>query len=440
MQKSRVFGSLAVVAALGLSSCGLGGGEDSGSDGASQPTGAPEGEVTGSISFSTLQLKPTFTEYIEDVITDFETENPGTTVEWIDVPFQGAQEKIVADAQAGSLPDVVNLNPNFALPLEKNGSFSNLDTVAPGVGEKYVQGAYDAFMVPGEDGHYGYPWYLTSEVTMYNSDMFTQAGLDPANPPTDFDALYSDARTLAESGNGDFYGIHPALENKVATDMVKLGVPLLNEDHSEWTFDTPEAVDYVQTLVDLYADGVMPADSLTQDHSKEIEAYQAGKVALFPSGPNFLTIVEENAPDIAEVTQVAPQITGDDGAANMAVMGLLVPSSTDNLPTALAFADFMTNAQNQTEFAKIVTILPSITEALEDPYFTDDSDGTVEAKARKISAEQIPTALNMVPVEFDDRVKAAVIGEIQKAMNGDISAQEAVTAAQEQANQISFGG
>lgn len=434
-------GPLAVVTALGLASCGLGGGEDEGSSGGgSQASGPPEGEVTGSIQFSTLQLKPTFTEYIEGVIADFESENPGTTVEWIDVPFAGAQEKIVADAQAGSLPDVVNLNPNFALPLESNGTFVNLDDVAPDVGGKYVAGAYDAFMVPGEDAHYGYPWYLTSEITMYNANLFSKAGLDPEEPPTTHDELYESARTLAEAGNGDFYGIHPALENKVVTDLVKLGVPLLDEERTEWTFDTPEAVDYVQTLVDLYQNQVMPPDSLTQDHSKEIEAYQAGRIALFPSGPNFLTIVEENAPDVAEATRVAPQITGDDGAANMAVMGLLVPADSDNLVTALAFAEYMTNAENQTEFSKIVTVLPSVTEALEDPYFTDDSDGSLEAKARKISAEQLADARNMVPVEFDDRVKAAVVGEIQRAMNGDQSAQEAVTAAQEKANQISFGG
>ena len=435
--KSMNHAKLAVAAALAfaLAGCGLGGGEESPSAGAS---GAPQGKVEGKITFSTLQLKPTFTEYIEGVITDFETKNPGTKVEWIDVPFAGAQEKIVADAQAGSLPDVVNLNPNFALPLEKEGTFANLDEVAPGVGDKFVKGAYDAFMVPGKDAHYGYPWYLSSEVTMYNADQFTKAGLDPDSPPATFDELYAAARTLAKAGGGDFYGIHPALENKVATDLVKLGVPLLNPEQTKWTFNTPEAVAYVQNLVDLYQDKVMPPDSLTQDHSKEIEAYQAGRVALFPSGPNFLTIVKENAPKIAEVTRVAPQIASKDGATNMAVMGLLVPKASDNLVTALAFADFMSNAENQLAFAKIVTILPSVSEALKDPYFTDDSDGTLDSKARKISAEQIPTALNMVPVQFDDRVKAAVIGEIQRAMNGDISAQKALDSAVAEANGISF--
>ena len=426
-----------VGAGMSLSACGLGGGGDAAEP---QASGAVEGEVTGSIQFATLQLQPTFTEYIEGVIADFEEQYPGTEVEWVDVPFEGAQEKFVADAAAGTLPDVVNLNPNFAQPLEAEGTFVDLDEAAPEIEELYVPGAWDAFQVPGEEGHFGFPWYLTSEVTMYNTDLLEQAGLDPELPPATFDELYEAARVVSDAGAGNFYGIHPALENRIATDLAKLNVPLLNEEQTEWTFDTPEAVAYVEQLKELYEAGVMPPDSITQTHAQEIEAYQAGRIALFPSGPNFLTIIRENAPDVADATAVAPQITGEGGVANMAVMGLLVPRTSENQATAVAFATFMTNAENQLAFSKIVTILPSVTEALQDPYFTDTSDGTVDSEARRISAEQIATAENLVPVLFDDRVKNVVVGKVQLAMQGEITAEQAMQEAVEEANEISFGG
>lgn len=428
---------VAVAGALALAGCGLG--ETGTAAGGTAGAEEVDGEVTGEITFSTLQLKPTFTEYIEGVIDDFEEAHPGTTVKWIDVPFEGAQEKIAADAAAGTLPDVVNLNPNFAQPLEEQGVFTALDDVASQVSGAYVQGAWDAFSVPGEDAHYGYPWYLTSEVTMYNADLFEQAGLDPQAPPTTLEQLYSQAEELTSASGGAFYGMHPALENKLITDLAKLGVPLMSEDGSEWTFDTPEAVAHVERLAELYQNGTLPPDSLTQGHDKEIEAYQAGKIALFPSGPNFLTLVQENAPAVAEATQVAPQITGEEGVSNMSVMGLLVPESSENKATATAFAEFMTNAENQLAFAKIVTILPSTTESLQDPYFTDTSDGTVVSKARAISAEQIADAQNLTPVQYDDRVKAAVVGQVELALKGDITAQEALARAVQEANAISGG-
>lgn len=430
MKKIPTIGlAFAAVLTLGLTGCGLGPAANgsSGSDAG--------GEVTGDITFSTLQLKPTFTEYIEGVITDFEKEYPGTKVKWVDVPFQGAQEKISTDAQAGTLPDVINLNPNFAQPLEAQGAFVNLDEAVPELRDDYVAGAWDAFQVPGKDGSFGFPWYLSSEVTMYNSDMFTKAGLDPEAPPTTYDELFEDATKLAASGGG-FTGMHPALENRFITDLGRMNVPLLNEDGTEWTFNTPDAEGYVQKLADLYQSGVFASDSLTQDHAKETEAYQAGQVALFPSGANFLTIIEENAPDIAKATDVGPQITSEGGPTNVSVMGLLVPETSKNKATALKFAEFMTNAENQLAFSKIVTIFPSVTEALADPYFLDDSDGTVASKARRIAAEQLEDARNIVPVQFDDRIKSVVIGKVQLAMKGDLTPKEALDQAVAEANEI----
>lgn len=422
--------ALAGLLSIGLAGCGLG----SGSAGSGE-SGSTDGKVTGEITFSTLQLKPTFTDYIEGVIVDFEKANPGTTVKWIDVPFQGAQEKISTDAQAGTLPDVINLNPNFAQPLEVQGAFVNLEKAVPKLREIYVAGAWDAFQVPGEKGSFGFPWYLSSEVTMYNASMFEQAGLDPASPPTTYTELFDDARALAAADVG-FTGMHPALENRFITDLGRLGVPLLNEAGTEWTFNTPEAEAYVAELVDLYQTGVFPPDSLTQDHAKETEAYQAGQIALFPSGANFLTIIEENAPDIAKATDVGPQITSEGGPTNVSVMGLLVPETSKNKPTALKFAEFMTNAENQLAFSKIVTIFPSVTEALADPYFMDDSDGTVESKARRIAAEQLKDARNIVPVQFDDRIKAIVIGKVQLAMKGDLTPAAALDEAVAEANAV----
>lgn len=427
---------------LALTGCGLGAADsadpaDDAGAGDEAPAGeAAEAEITGEITFSTLQLKPTFTEYIEGVIADFEEEYPGTSVEWVDIPFEGAQERISTDAAAGTLPDVINLNPNFAQPLEAEGLFVDLDQAVPELRDLYVPGAWDAFQVPGEEGSYGFPWYLTSEVTMYNTAMFEEAGLDPETPPATFDELYEAARTIQESSGGEVYGMHPALENRFMLDLAKEGVEVISPE-GEWTFNTPEAVEHLETLAELYQSGVFPPDSLTQAHAQETEAYQAGRVALFPSGPNFLTIVEENAPDIAASTGVGPQITGSSDAANMSVMGLLVPESSDNQATALKFAEFMTNAENQLEFSKIVTIFPSVREALEDPYFTDDSDGTVQSKARRISAEQLENGRNLLPVQYDDRVKAVVIGKAQLAMQGELGAQEALDQAVAEANAIS---
>ncbi|MFC7547887.1 ABC transporter substrate-binding protein [Plantactinospora sp. GCM10030261] len=433
MRRTRAVLAAAAASVLFVSGCGLSSGDDAGSgDAGSNDT--ISGEVQGEITFATLALKPTFDDYINGLIDDFEAEHPGTTVNWVDVPFQGAQEKITNDAQAGTLPDVVNLNPNFAQRLEKQGIFWDMEANADDVKSTFVPGAWDAFKVPGQDGSYALPWYLTSEVTMYNKDLYGKAGL--AAPPKTIDELLTQTRQISAAGDGAYYGWHPALENSFVPNLAKLGVPLLNEDATEWTFNTPEAVQYVTELRDLYTSGAIAPDWLTQDHAKETEAYSAGRVAIFPSGPNFLKVVGENAPAVAKATGVAPQIASADGTTNMSVMGLLVPRKSKNPATALEFAKFVTNAENQLAFSKIVTILPSTVDSLKDPYFTNTSDGDVTSLARKISAEQIAKAENLTPVQWDDRTKAAVIGKIQLAMKGDLEPKAALDEAVAEANKL----
>ncbi|PGH44286.1 ABC transporter substrate-binding protein [Micromonospora sp. WMMA1996] len=433
MRRTRAFAAAAVAAAFFLSGCGLSSGDDAGAGGSNDPI---NGEVKGDITFATLALKPTFDDYINGLIEKFEAQHPGTNVTWVDLPFQGAQEKITNDAQAGTLPDVVNLNPNFAQKLEKQGVFVDMETNAADVKDSFVPGAWDAFKVPGQAGSYGLPWYLTSEITMYNKDLFAQAGMPGAAPPKTIDELLTQAEKISAAGKGRFYGWHPALENTFVPNLAKLGVPLLNDDASKWTFNTPEAVQYVTRLRDLYASKAIAPDWLTQDHAKETEAYSAGRVALFPSGPNFLKVVGQNAPAVAKATGVAPQIASADGTTNMSVMGLLVPKKSKNPATALEFAKFVSNAENQLAFAKIVTILPSTSDSLKDPYFTQVDAADPTAQARRISAEQIAKAQNLTPVQWDDRTKALVIGKVQLAVKGDLDPKAALDQAVDEANKL----
>ncbi|GHJ53156.1 solute-binding protein [Nonomuraea sp. TT08I-71] len=433
MRRTRAFAAAALAAALFLSGCGLSSGDDSGSAGSGDKV---SGEVKGDITFATLALKPTFDDYINGLIKDFEAQHPGTNVNWVDLPFQGAQEKITNDAQAGTLPDVVNLNPNFAQKLEKQGVFVDMEANAGDVKGTFIPGAWDAFKVPGQSGSYGLPWYLTSEITMYNKDLFAKAGLSTDTPPKTIDEMLTQAEKLSVAGKGQFYGWHPALENSFVPNLAKLGVPLLNDDATKWTFNTPEAVQYVTRVRDLYAKKAIAPDWLTQDHAKETEAYSAGRVALFPSGPNFLKVVGQNAPAVAKATAVAPQIASADGTTNMSVMGLLVPKKSKNQATALEFAKFVSNAQNQLAFAKIVTILPSTADSLKDPYFTQVDPADPTSQARKISAEQIAKAENLTPVQWDDRTKAVVIGKIQLAVKGDLDPKTALDQAVDEANKL----
>lgn len=81
------------------------------------------------LDFWTMQLSPKFDAYFEQVIDQFEKDNPDIKVKWTDVPWAAMQSKILAAVAAKTAPDVVNLNPDFASQLASKGSWLDRKSV-----------------------------------------------------------------------------------------------------------------------------------------------------------------------------------------------------------------------------------------------------------------------------------------------------------------------
>ncbi|RMH65669.1 MAG: extracellular solute-binding protein, partial [Cyanobacteria bacterium J003] len=98
------------------------------------------------------------------------------------------------------------------------------------------------------------------------------------------------------------------------------------------------------------------------------------------------------------VSAPAPQLTGETGKKNVAVMNLLVPRQSRHPELAVEFALFVTNDENQLAFAKEANVLPSTQAALADPYFrTIGEKATPVDIARSVSAAQMSQAEVLIP-------------------------------------------
>src|SRR5699024_1453334 len=75
----------------------------------------------------TLQREPTCTDYLEDLIDRYEEANPNVTIDWLDVPADDLEQKVLSDVSAGNAPDVVNLNPSFGVSLAELDATTNID-------------------------------------------------------------------------------------------------------------------------------------------------------------------------------------------------------------------------------------------------------------------------------------------------------------------------
>ena len=403
--------------------------------GSAESTTATNADGKTEVEFWTMQLSPKFDDYFAELITEFETENPDLAVNWVDVPWADMETKILAAVSAGNAPDVVNLNPNFASQLATKGAWLTLDDKLTeeekGV---YLPKIFEATQIDGDS--FGFTWYLTARVTLYNTDIFEEAGV--TEPPTTFEELADVAKQIKDkTGKYAFFiSFVPEDAADVLQSFVQMGVPLV-DDEGNAAFNTPEGKAVFQYWSDLYQQELLPREVLTQGHQQAIQLYQSGETAILASGAEFLSSIETNAPDIAAATKSAPQISGSTGKKNVAAMDLVIPKSTDAEEAALKFATFVTNDANQLEFAKAANVLPSTVEAMSDSYFTDlpENASPVEV-ARSVSAGQLDDAAVLIPAMEDVKVLQKVIYDnLQAAMLGDKSVDDAIADAEAEWNE-----
>ncbi|ASU85117.1 sugar ABC transporter substrate-binding protein [Nocardiopsis gilva YIM 90087] len=419
-------GALVTAAALAVSGCGIGG-----NTGTAAPQGEITGEVTGEITFQTWNLKADYSEYFNGVIAAFEKEHPGATVKWLDQPAEGYAEKLSVDAAAGELPDVVNVAPDLVYPLAKAELVLDIDEARPEASKAYLPDAWSGFAMPGRSGTYAYPWYLNTGPIFYNRALFEQAGLDPDAPPTSYDELFDQAITMAEATDGEIamLGQTPGI-----VDLGLYGSQLMNEDGTAFTFNDAAAVEMIQRYKEMYDAGALVPESLTQDYTGSGEQFMSEAIAWAPGSAYDLDNFRTNAPSLYKNVGITEVLTNT-GQAHMYLQGLAVSARTSHPATATAFAEFVTNAENQEAFAHEVQIFPSTVGSLDDPYFTEE-DGTDEGRVRVAAATQLATATNYTPVRFSDQMQNILRNEIALAMRGDKTPRQALDAAVDECNSL----
>jgi putative chitobiose transport system substrate-binding protein len=378
------------------------------------------------VEFWTMQLQPQFTDYFNQLIAQFEQENSGIKVRWVDVPWADMQSKILTAVSAGTAPDVVNLNPDFAAQLAGRNAWLDLsDRIPEADQQQYLPKILTANTLDGKT--FGLPWYLTTSVAIYNQDLLTQAGV--TQPPATFEKLAQVAQQVKEkTGKYAFFiTFVPEDSAEVLQSFTQMGATLV-DDQGQAAFNTPEGKAVFQYWTDLYQKNLLPKEVLTQGHRRAIELYQQGETAILSSGPQFLKTVETNAPAIAKASVAAPQITGSTGKKNVAVMNVVIPRSTDQPDAAVKFALFVTNNDNQLAFAKAADVLPSTQAALNDPFFTTlPADATSIEKARAVSAEQMKDAEVLLPPLADIKdLQKIIYDNLQAAMLGEKTVDQAV--------------
>ena len=403
-------------AAAGLAACG-------------RRSRAPE------LNLWTLQLAPKFNRYFADLMAAWTTVYPEDPVRWTDLPWGSVERKLLAAVYARTAPDLVNLNPPFAANLASKGGLTDLTPLLPSdAAERYLPSVWQACRDP-EAGQIAVPWYLTVRLSLVNRELLDQA--DISAPPTRWDEIPAFARKIrARTGRyGLFLTTVPDDSAEMLETLVQMGVSLLDAERRA-AFNSPAGRWAFQFWTELYQEGLLPREVVSQGQRRAIELFQSGDLAMAATGAEFLRSIQTNAPGVAAVTESHPPVTGADGTANVALMTLAVPRQSTKQALALQLALFLTDATNQARFATEARVLPSSVEALamvrsqlqQEQTRTPQQDQI--RQARLLSAITLERARVLVPaLPGIKRLQKILYTQLQRAMLGQVTSAEALGAA-----------
>ena len=159
---------------------------------------------------------------MDQLIENFEKANPDITVKQTTFPYADYQTRVIAAKMTGQGPDVMQLFYGWLDKFIAGGILQPLpaDTFPHDKIESEFFPIVSA-MKRGDD-YYGLPTAVRSLALFYNKKLFTEAGLDPANPPRTLDEYVAAAeKTRKRDGAGNLI---------VAGTTLDMG----GQDHQWW--------------------------------------------------------------------------------------------------------------------------------------------------------------------------------------------------------------
>lgn len=326
------------------------------------------------VIFWTLQMND-FSDYMNGVISEFETQNPEIKIKWIDVPFSEGEKRTLASVLSDNPPDLINLNPDFSATLAQKGTLYGIPSDAV---KDFNSEIINSLKYNGK--LYSIPWYATSAVTIFNKALAAKSGIEI---PKTYEELVISAPVVRKNTNAYIFLPNITENDTMLKILNKYGVNSYENINSE------KSAEVFELFKALYQKNLIPKESITQTHREALEKYMSENILLFQAGANFLNMIKENAPKTYENTDVAPQLTGEIGQNDFSLMNFVIPLRAKNKEEALKFAVFLTNEKNQLELAKLTNVIATNQKALQDDFYTKYDEKDLMAKARVISAKQL---------------------------------------------------
>jgi multiple sugar transport system substrate-binding protein len=242
------------------------------------------------------QRRPTINKIVEKFNEKYADKN--ISVEYVYVPFDDVETKMIASVTAGNPGNVVVTAIEATnVKALRNQAMDITEYISDGLQEQFYEKYWE--MVKYDDKVFAIPFNTDTRLVFYNKTMFSEAGVDAANIKT-WDDMINACKALDAKfkGVGDYMlAFNPVLGNfgfdtvaytnggGVWDDNYNPNVPMANRP------ENIEALEHMKVFADMYGMELVQA-TMAASASGAQDLFLSGKVAMLGNVCNYIATID----------------------------------------------------------------------------------------------------------------------------------------------------
>ena len=358
---------------------------------------------------------------IDNLKAGFEKAYPEYTLTSVDSPFNGFYDKLVTQAQARNLPEIIMVQVDWIGAFAQQNIIQPIDPLVAKEPSNFLDQYYDAFKQEVGGKKYHLPLHSGCVAMYYDPEILRKEGF--SGPPTTWDDLVAVAKKVTHDGQ---YALTGTLASEPPTNltydiyplMIQAGAKVVDSSQKP-IFNSPEgikALEFYKQLVQYSVPGVL------QNGEKEKRAnFPQGNVALMFEGPWGVPIQKgfNKDKDFEIVTLPKGVTTGT--IVRGSLLSLPASVSGKKLDGAWGAVKFITGPEGSEIYCSGSGDLPANKIAAARPFVTQN-------KYMKGFLDQmdLPNAMALPHLPSQVELNRLLTIEIQSFINGNKTAKQAL--------------
>jgi ABC-type glycerol-3-phosphate transport system substrate-binding protein len=332
-------------------------------------TASDDGPVT--LRFQSLAWQEESVTANKELVKEWNATHPDVKVEYVQGTWDSVHDQLLTSFEGGEAPDIIHDASDDLADFAYGGYLADLRELLPERLKADIPRRSWETTTFG-DGIYGVPFLQEPRVLIANATWLRESGVrlpTPENPWT-----WEEFREVAEELSGDGrYGVAWPLKEPVSATLnlsLSAGGQLFHRDGDgkvQVRFEAADAVVPKTVYHEVNTDGSASGTTLGMGGSDTLPGFFGGKYAMVPLGFSYRQQIVQQAPEGFD-WRVLPAPAGADGLTQgVSPQTLSVAEDSPHKEEAAEFIGFLLRPENMVRLALGDWMLPTGTEALEDP-------------------------------------------------------------------------